>query len=38
MEESEQFASELHHRMVRKFKRRKVIVNRLDENLGYGPG
>lgn len=30
-DESKQFASEIHHRVVRKFPRRKIIVHRLDE-------
>ena len=34
MDEKSQFADELHHRVVRKFKRRKVRVYRMDEIWG----
>ncbi len=34
MKDDEQFAEEIHHRAVRKFRRRKVIVHRLDEIWG----
>lgn len=33
-DEKTEFASEIHHRVVRKFPRRKVIVHRLDEVWG----
>jgi len=31
-----QLAAELHHRVVKKFPRRQVIVSGID-NMGYGP-